>query len=153
MIRKLLLVLPTLVLLACPKPPVPGPKSPYDVARGYINDALRAVPLADIVFDVWAASVDPAKAAETRADYARVKKAVIDALYVALAAVDIAESQNAGLDLDKLFAQAEAAWQQLRKFLEDIGVPATLPASLPRAGKHKPLTLADLPVLLHTPKK
>jgi hypothetical protein len=127
--RTLLLVCLVPLIAGCPHNG-PGPViSPYTTARAAIQTAQIALSMADGVFEIWAGTQTDLLAVEAaRAKYLKVRTAVADGLKVAMDAVALAEAVGVDLDLGKVLAAAEAAWQDLRKFLSDLG---TTPASKP----------------------
>jgi hypothetical protein len=113
-------------------PPAPGgavAPTPYVIARAAIQGAELGLLVADSLFEGWAlAQSDPAK---VRARYVQVRTIVADSLRVALDAVNTAEVLSQDFDLAVLLTQAEAAWQDLRKLIEDLASPTTRPSTGP----------------------
>lgn len=150
MTRKGIAALFTLLLTACPHngPDVATPeKDPYAIARAVVQTAQLSLLAADGVFEIWAGFAEPAKATEARVTYTKIRTAVVDGLKVAMDGINIAESQKEGLDLPKLLAQAEAAYQDLRAFLGILTGGASSQPS-PRSGfgaKYKAPAVQDLP--------
>ena len=128
--KRLLLVIPTLVQLLlcttaahCPPTPTPVPNNIYADARFVIQGAQIALTAAEAAFNLWCGAVDQAKCTATRLEFDKVKYAVADGLQLVKIAIDVAEEQRAGFNLATLLAQAETAWEELLKFLADLGVP------------------------------
>jgi len=130
-------------------PPKPD-ENPYDVARGYVQAAQFGLVVADGLFETWAAHADPAKVAAVRPTYAKVKAAVVNGLRLALDAIAIAEQASKPVDINALLAQAETAFQDLRKLIADLtAAPAsTRPAAAAKAEKYPGFKLEDLPLTL-----
>lgn len=129
MLKRIMLVGAVLLIAGCPHNG-PGPViNPYSTARGVIQLAQIALTMADGVFEEWAgAQTDLIMVEATRAKYTKVRTAVADGLKVAMDAVAVAEAAGTEIDLSKILAAAETAWQDLRKFLSDLGTPASKPA-------------------------
>lgn len=124
-----LLLILTCTAATCP-PPKPGESGIY--AKAYlVIDGLEggALGLASATFNVWCAFADVELCAAKRPLWEKIRLDVLDGLETARAAVQAAESLGQSFDLFKLMFQAENAWQKLRKFLDDLGVPVS--SSLP----------------------
>jgi hypothetical protein len=67
------------------------------------------------------------------ATFTKIKLGVLNGLNVAYDGVVIAEQAKTDPDMAKLMNQAEKAWKDLRKFIEDLMKPSA-PATQPVAG-------------------
>jgi len=131
--KKLLLVA-VFLLAGCPQPG--GKTDPWLTAKTIINQARLGAPIADALFTQWTLSqTDQGKVAETTAKYTKLKLAVLNGLQVAYDGVVIAEQAKTDPDMAKIMDQAEKAWTDLRKFIEDLlkpVAPATQPVVQPK---------------------
>jgi len=156
MFKRTTMVLACLVALiaGCPHNGAGPVINPYSVARAAIQAAQLSLLVADGVFDTWAATqADPAKVAEVRAKYVKVRTAVADGLRLAMDAVAIAESVAQKLDIAQILAQAEVAYQDLLRLLKDLkSAPTSGPTSAPAALK-VPALFEKLPPTLIPPKR
>ena len=127
------------MLAGCPNPAT-GKTDPWLTAKTIINQSKMGVPVADVIFTQWKLSqTDQQKVAEAEAKYVKIKLAVLNGLSVAYDGVVIAEQAKTDPDMSKLMDQAETAWQDLRKFLEDLLKKPEEPASQPVAKAKTPL--------------
>lgn len=134
------------MLAGCPNPAT-GKTDPWLTAKTIINQSKMGVPVADVIFTQWKLSqTDQQKVAEAEAKYVKIKLAVINGLQVAYDGVVIAEQAKTDPDMAKLMDQAEKAWQDLRKFIEDLLKPEPAPTTQPATPK------ARAPSPLPTPK-
>ena len=145
--KKLLLLVALLAFPACNnlKPPQSLPDG-YVIARATVQGAQILLAGADGLFEVLTAFIDAEKLKDVKATFYRIRASVVTGLQLALDGINVAESQKQGFDLGKLMAQANAAWTDLRAFLESLSAPAM--KSVRKIGEHKPPTIADLPKLL-----
>jgi hypothetical protein len=129
--RKILTaVLVMALFMACPGFSSCGAGTdPYATARIVINGAQIAVGASETVFMAWAAvQTDPAKVKDALVKFTKIKSAVLQGLQVALDGVDIATTAKTVPDTKKLMAQAETAFQDLRRMLETLLVgSSTMP--------------------------
>jgi hypothetical protein len=117
--------------MGCPPTPDPnGPPSPYVIARATIQAGQISVAVADGVFDAYIVGKPDAQA--KREAYMKYRAAVLDALSLALDAVNIAETQRKGFDLAALLAPAESTWKDLRAFLNSLGNLRSVPRTIRR---------------------
>jgi hypothetical protein len=118
--RLVLAVLLALVAWGCPNPET-GKVDPYLTARTIILQANTALALADGIFNQWLlGQSDAEKAKKVQATYQKVKTSVANGLQLALNGVAIAQQAKEDPDVKKLMAEANNAWGNLRKFLEDL---------------------------------
>jgi hypothetical protein len=109
-----------LMAWGCPDPQT-GKVDPYLTARTVINQASTALALSDGIFNQWLlGQADAEKAKKAQLTYQKVRMSVANGLQLALNGVGIAEQAKEGLDVKKLMAEANDAWGNLRKFLEDL---------------------------------
>jgi len=146
--KYLVLSLLALLLAGCPRPVDPAnPTDPYATARTIILSSQFALGIADGVFETWALGQDDtAKVSAARIKFGLARAAVSDGLQLALAGLAIAEQAKKDPDVPKLMAQAEAAWQVLRKLLADLW--ALTRATSSTSQPSKAFTMADLPPTL-----
>lgn len=139
------LLLAAVLLLGCPGPD--GKIDPYLTAHTVINQAALALPIAQGIFNQWALSqTDQEKVKAAKLVFEKVCTAVANGLKVASDGVDIAKVAKETPDVAKLLAQADMAWKDLYKFLDDLlakgadGITVALaegaapPTSQPAAG-------------------
>lgn len=151
MLKRTMMVLVCLVVLiaGCPHNGAGPVINPYSVARAAIQTAQLSLIVADGVFDTWAATqTDPAKVAEVKAKYVKVRTCVADGLRLAMDAVGIAEAAGQKVDIAQILAQAEVAYQDLLKLLKDL---KSGPASAPTL--KVPALFEKLPPTLIPPKR
>ena len=119
--KKLILtIMVALFMWGCPNPET-GKVDPYLTARTIILQANTALSLSDGIFGQWLlGQTDAEKAKKADAAYKKVKTAVANGLQLALNGVSIAEQAKEDPDIKKLMAEANGAWDNLRKFLEDL---------------------------------
>jgi phage I-like protein len=118
--RAALAVVAALLLWGCPNPET-GKVDPYLTARTIILQMQTATALADGIFNQWLLGQPEGEAKDaTEAKYLKIKTAVLNGLQLALDGVDIAEQAKKDPDITKLLEAADAAWQDLQKFLSDL---------------------------------
>lgn len=118
MVLALLMMIP--VEMGCPDP-VTGQVDPYLTARTIILQANTALALADGIFGQWVlGQSDVEKAKKAQAIYTKSKTGVANGLQLALNGVAIAQQAKTDPDITKLMAEANKAWINLRKFIEDL---------------------------------
>jgi hypothetical protein len=118
--RLVLAILLALVAWGCPDPQT-GKVDPYLTARTIILQANTALALSDGIFNQWLlGQTDAEKAKKAQTTYQKVKTSVSNGLQLALNGVAIAEQAKKDPDVKKLMAEANGAWDNLRKFLEDL---------------------------------
>jgi len=106
--------------LGCPNPET-GKIDPYLTARTIINQGNVGVALAVGIFNQWAlAQTDAEKVKKYSATFEKIKTCVLNGLQLALNGVDIAEQAKTDPNVKDLLSDANAAWANLRKFLEDL---------------------------------
>jgi hypothetical protein len=116
----MLAALAAILVWGCPDPQT-GKIDPYLTARTIINQANIAVALSDGIFNQWLlGQSDAEKAKKAQATYVKIKTGVSNGLQLALNGVAIAEQAKEDPDIKKLMAEANGAWDNLRKFLEDL---------------------------------
>jgi hypothetical protein len=118
--RAALAVVAALLLWGCPNPET-GKVDPYLTARTIILQVQTATALADGIFQQWLLGQPEGEEKDkAKATYYKIKTAVLNGLQLALDGVDIAEQAKKDPDLTKLLEKADAAWQDLQKFLTDL---------------------------------
>lgn len=118
-----------LALLAwgCPDPQT-GKIDPYLTAHTVINQASLALPIAEGIFNQWLyQQTDVEKAKKAQLSFEKIKTAVANGLKLAHDGVDIAKQAKEDPDVSKLLAQADSAWTDLYKFLDDLLAPGDTP--------------------------
>jgi hypothetical protein len=106
--------------VGCPNPET-GKIDPYLTAKTIILQANTALALADGIFNQWLlGQADAEKAKKTEAIYTKTRTSVANGLQLALNGVAIAEQAKKDPDIKLLMAEANKAWTNLRKFLEDL---------------------------------
>jgi hypothetical protein len=145
--RKILTVLLFVLLAGCPGLTNCKGTDPYATARLVIGGTQIAVQSSEAVFMAWAATqTDMEKVKVALAKFTKIKAAVLQGLQVALDGVDIAQQAKTDPDIKKLMAQAETAFQDLRKLLEGLlAKPTTqLVPKDPKAVKAAPTELEKM---------
>lgn len=118
--RLALALVAALLCWGCPDPQT-GKIDPYLTARTIILQANTALGLADGIFGQWMlGQTNAEKAKKAQATYTKVKTSVSNGLQLALNGVAIAEQAKEDPDIKKLMVEANGAWDNLRKFLEDL---------------------------------
>lgn len=113
------LLLTAVLMLGCPGPS--GQIDPYLTAHTVINQVALALPIAQGIFNQWALmQTDPVKVKEAEKVFAKVYTAVSNGLKIAHDGVDIAKTAKETPDVAKLLAQADMAWKDLYKLLDDL---------------------------------
>jgi hypothetical protein len=116
----LLIAVLTFGMSACPDPQT-GKVNPYLTARTVILQANTALALADGIFNQWLlGQTDAEKAKKANDIYQKTRTGVANSLQIALNGVAIAEQAKKDPDIKLLMAEANEAWGNLRKFLEDL---------------------------------
>lgn len=139
------------LLAGCPNP-VTGKTDLWLTAKTVINQSKMGLPIADVLFTQWTLSqTDQEKVQKVTAKYSKIKLAVFNGLNVAYDGVVIAEQAKTDPDMVKLMDQAEKAWQDLRKFIEDLLKPEA-PATQPTTPKVEPKPGVRAPSPLPVPK-
>jgi len=111
-----------LALLAwgCPDPQT-GKIDPYLTAHTVINQTSLALPIAQGIFNQWLyAQTDAEKIKSAQQLFAKIYTAVSNGFKLAHDGVDIAKQAKEEPDVAKLLAQADTAWKDLYKFLDDL---------------------------------
>lgn len=103
------MLIPFLIVTSCAHCPVSG-SNPYNVARAVIQAAQLAL---NVAAGVFASFGSPS----SQPQFIQISTAVADGLKLALDGVNVAEEQKSGFDLNKLMANAESSYQDLRAFL------------------------------------
>lgn len=137
-------------------PPSKNLPDGFAIGRATVQGAQLALFGADAVFEFWAAFADTTTVAAARPKYLRIRVSVVSGLQLALDGIAIAESQKSGFDLNKLMAQAEASWKDLRAFLATLqaAAGASQPtsvkamATISKVPGYKPPVVEDLPLTL-----
>jgi len=109
-----------LLLWGCPNPET-GKVDPYLTAHTVINQVSLAVPIAQGIFNQWLyAQTDAEKIKTAQQTFAKIVTAVSNGFKLAHDGVDIAKQAKEDPNVSKLMAQADAAWKDLYKFLDDL---------------------------------
>lgn len=125
--RLMLALLAAIIVAACPDPNT-GKIDPYLTAHTVINQASLALPVAEGIFNQWLyQQTDAEKAKKARLTFAKVKTAVANGFKLAHDGVEIAKQAKEDPDIGKLLAQADTAWKDLYKFLDDLLAPGDTP--------------------------
>lgn len=118
--RVALAIAAALLVWGCPNPET-GKIDPYLTAHTVINQASLALPIAEGIFNQWLyQQTDAEKAKKAQLTFAKVKTAVANGFKLAHDGVDIAKQAKEEPDVAKLLAQADTAWKDLYKFLDDL---------------------------------
>lgn len=118
--RALQAVFVVCVVAGCPDPKT-GKLNPYLTARTIINQASLSLPVAEGIFNQWAAQqADVEKRIKAQLKFARVKTAVANGIRLAHHGVNIAEQAREDPNAAKLLAHADAAWKDLYRFLDSL---------------------------------
>lgn len=132
--RLLLALLVAVIVTACPDPQT-GKIDPYLTAHTIINQASLALPVAEGIFNQWLyQQTDAEKAKKAQLAFAKVKTAVANGFKLAHDGVAIAKQAKEDPDVSKLLAQADTAWKDLYKFLDDLLAPGDTPIVVAVAG-------------------
>lgn len=141
----------TLTAASCPTKP-----DPYAIARDSIAIGHLAADFAETGFNLWCPHTAD-NCAAARPKFEQIRLDFLNALSVATAAIDLAQSQSTGFNLAALLGPAEALYQNLLKFLADLGVtiPGSVPTTLPTIKQAPPvntLLVNKLPKTILPPK-
>lgn len=118
--RLILVAFVAIMAWGCPDPQT-GKIDPYLTARTIILQANTALSLSDGIFGQWLlGQTDAEKAKKAETTYRKIKTSVANGLQLALNGVAIAQQVKEDPDIKKLMAEANGAWDNLRKFLEDL---------------------------------
>lgn len=108
------------LLAGCPDPQT-GKIDPYLTAHTVINQTSLALPIAQGIFNQWLyAQTDAEKAKAVQLKFAQIYTAVSNGFKLAHDGVDIAKQAKEDPDVSKLLAQADTAWKDLYKLLDDL---------------------------------
>jgi len=145
MLKLALILIPVLTLQGCPDPNT-GKIDPYLTARTIILQANTSLALADGIFNQWLLSQSDAdKAKKTQEVFEKARTVVANSLQLALNGVTIAETAKTNPNMADLMKEANAAWVNLRKLLEDLFV------SPPDAAQPVPRVIAKNEVPVASP--
>jgi len=118
--RLVLSLAAALLLWGCPDPQT-GKVDPYLTAHTVINQLSLALPIAQGIFNQWLyAQTDAEKIKSAQLTFAKICTAVSNGFKIAHDGVDIAKQAKEEPDVSKLLAQADTAWKDLYKFLDDL---------------------------------
>ena len=126
MIRMIVVVLLSVVLAAvllcgCPGPVVKA--DPYSAAHIAINRASLVLPVAEGIFNQWLYAqpkLDSPKVKRARVSFSRAMTVASNALKLAHDGVDLAKQAKEDPDIGKLLRLSDAAWGDLRDFLDTL---------------------------------
>jgi hypothetical protein len=118
--KKLMLLGVVVLVLGCPRLSSVA-VDPYLTAHTVINQVSLALPIAQGIFNQWIyGQTDVEKAKKAQQTFARISTVVSNGLKIAHDAVDVTQKIKGEPKISEILAQADTAWKDLYKFLEDL---------------------------------